>query len=153
MYLTVCWKSNFCKADQKCPDARRPKSWGVRRTMDVRCNDEGRGERRRWAFFSSLLSVRYSVWRDMEPDREPCRWTLLYQNRPAIYLQNRREQIMPEFKHLQDLKKRFWKGIPYAPHKRSGWNWWNGQRPFICLGNTSWPENFWREKDRLTYYN
>jgi hypothetical protein len=50
-----CWKSPFLQADQKCPDARRPKSWGMRRTLNVRRNDEGRGERRRCAFFNSLF--------------------------------------------------------------------------------------------------
>ena len=41
---------------QKCPDARRPKARGVRRTP-VRRSDAGRGQRRRWASFSNLPQV------------------------------------------------------------------------------------------------
>jgi hypothetical protein len=29
--------------------------------LEVRRNDEGRGERRRWAFFSSLLEFKFRV--------------------------------------------------------------------------------------------
>jgi hypothetical protein len=34
----------------KAPEILRSEAY-----LDVRCNDEGRRERRRWAFFSSLL--------------------------------------------------------------------------------------------------
>ena len=41
----------------KAPEILRSEAY-----MDVRCNDEGRGERRRWAFFSSLLGTNYLKW-------------------------------------------------------------------------------------------
>ena len=36
----------------KAPEILRSEAY-----MDIRCNDEGRGERRNWAFFSSLLKL------------------------------------------------------------------------------------------------
>jgi len=38
----------------KAPEILRSEAY-----LDVRCNDEGRGERHKWAFFSSLLNLFY----------------------------------------------------------------------------------------------
>jgi hypothetical protein len=58
----------FSQAAQKGPDARRRAMRGARRTWSVRRSAARARQRRRWAFFSSLLSLRPSS--DMIP---PCR--------------------------------------------------------------------------------
>ena len=41
------------------PSAGAPEVLGSETYLGVRCNDEGRGERRRWAFFRILLAFEY----------------------------------------------------------------------------------------------
>jgi len=45
----------------KAPEILRSEAY-----LDVRCSDEGRGERRRWAFFNSLLTGAKTIDVDSE---------------------------------------------------------------------------------------
>ena len=59
----ACWKSRFLQADQKCPDARRPKSWGVRRTWVyvATTKDEGNAADGRFSTACILLTLTADV--------------------------------------------------------------------------------------------
>jgi len=56
-------KNSFFQADQKCPDARRPKSWGVRRTWmyAATTKDEGNAADGRFSTACSLLISRIRI--------------------------------------------------------------------------------------------